>query len=820
MQTSSCPTCGKPLSETTGFCPRCGTIVPLAGATVRLPLSQRAQSRRQSALADQETLPLEPNEAEITVRLPKDERTGSQSLQESFDEEEELPEQHATWQKVVNVTPHGLPALTPQELAQKHAGRFFLPKQQMAPRPIFWLGLIVLFALIFSSAFITVIRLKQLTPPTPSQPVLQVSPATVALGGIITLRGAHFIPHSILILSRDQQLQVIDTGGVSSIQVDSQGIFSDTVIIDPNWLAGKHTLYATNTQTHKQAAFSLFVTGQNALQGPPHLLLSANSLDFGAGDEATNATKLLAISNAGGGQLLWQASSEPSWLQISPTSGSIASGVHMSVIVAIDRSKLSPADYMTNILFTSNTEQATILVNMSVIPLQPEHQAALQLSPAVLTFAATANGPNPPAQTIIVSNPGVQPLMWDMTMTFQNNLGRWLLASSQAGNVAPGDQQQLSISVQAQGLAPGVYKGMLTFANHGPKPIQGSPQSIFVSLIVAPACTLALTPTTLSFTGMHEQASPAAQPLQVGVAPGCPTSQQWNVTSTTVNGGNWLSISQSSGSTPTQPLVSVNTAGLPPGRYTGTLTFAAHANQQLVSVTLTVTPLPCLLAAPSTLSMQGTAGQATPSTQNVTLSSSGDCPHALEWTSLVTVTTPNGGTWLNATPTGSFTPPANANLTVQATLTGLTAGTYTGTLSLSAVDSVTNQSIGIIQVAITLTVLPPCTLQTPSATSLTFNANVGNNPTPNTASFTVNVVGNCAGMITTTPSVDAAGSSWLTTTSPAAIASGGTATFTVTVTSTALTAGTYTSTITLSAVDGNGAIAGSPQTVQVTLTVT
>ncbi|MGH2509235.1 MAG: hypothetical protein ACRDHZ_17785, partial [Ktedonobacteraceae bacterium] len=251
----------------------------------------------------------------------------------------------------------------------------------------------------------------------------------------------------------------------------------------------------------------------------------------------------------------------------------------------------------------------------------------------------------------------------------------------------------------------------------------------------------------------------------------------------------------------------------------GTLTFTNRTGQQIVPVTLTITPLPCMLTAPSTLALQGTAGQSTQIFQNATLGSSGDCPNALNWTSMASIITPNGGSWLSTTLSGSFTPPTDANLAVQANVSGLSAGTYNGTVSISAVDSLTSQSVGIVQIAVTLTVQPSCTLQAPSVPQLSFTASVGSNPITNTASFTLNVSGNCVSNITITPAIDAGGNGWLAIISPITLASGGTATFTVTITATTLVAGTYTSTITLSAIDGNGPISSSPQTVNVSLTV-
>lgn len=833
MPTISCSTCGEPLPGSASYCAGCGEIISSSGGSLqeRRSFSGRVAIKGKAVYsnppAEREALLLETDESDLTIKLFHKEMSWTLDDEpETFDHPAEddresgFSERHATWQKVVeHKTPPTLPVVAISISGHRKRGRFFFRCYQVEPHLFFWLSIAVLFTLLLGGVFGVALSFGHETPaPAFKAPALRISPATVALGGIVTLRGTHFTPGGRLALSRDQQIPLVDTDGASSIQADADGTFRDVAIVDPAWLAGRHLLYATDVRTHQQALFPLLVTGKSVLQGPPHLLLSSITLDLGSGDETTNSSSLLALSNAGGGQLIWQASSNQPWLQISPKNGSIPSGGHASAMVAVDRARLAPGVYYTSIVFISNTEQVTLSVGMQVLPLQPAHQAVLQLSPAALTFNATASSSDPPSQVITVSNPGIRPLSWGATVALQNG-SNWLWLSSPAGSISPGKQQAVSVGVSSRGLAPGVYKGVLLFTNQGSQAIQGSPQRIFVSLTVAPLCTLSLMPGSLHFTGVHGQTSPAAQTLHVGVAPGCTTSQHWNVSRATVTGGNWLSIAQNSGSTPAQPQVSINSAGLAPGNYAGTLTFADRADQQMVTVTLTISPVPCTITAPPTLSLQGTAGQAGLVSQSAVLGSSGDCAHTLNWSSSVSVTTPGGGTWLNVPPAGSFTPPSGASVAAQASLAGLSAGTYGGTLIITAVDSVTNQAAGTVQMAVTLTVLAPCALLTPSTSVLPFAASVGSDPPTSSVSFSVGVTGNCAGSVTITPSGDAGGNGWLAVTDPATIASGGTATFTAAITSSTLAAGSYSSTITLTAADGNGPISGSPQTVTVSLTV-
>lgn len=834
MQTKSCPLCGEPLPESASYCAGCGEAAPSSETTLRLQrthfdgTASETRAARSNSLEDSEMLSLEPGESDATIRLFRkkmawvvDEDLEKLNALVEEESDDEVSEQHSTWQKVVeHKTPPTLPvvALSGSRLKRKHRYPFF-PHRQFEPGLFFWLSLSVLLILLLGGAFGVALSFgREARPSVSARPTLQIAPTTSMLGGIVTLHGTHFTTEGRLTLSRDQRLPLLDTNGVSSIQADAHGAFSDTVIIDPAWLAGLHRLYVTDMHTGQQAQFPLLVIGRNVLQGPPHLLLSSGSLDFGSGDEATNASRLLALSNAGGGQLLWQADSGQPWLQISPQSGVIPSGGHLSAIVAVNRARLTPGAYSANVVFMSNTEQVMFAVNMQVIPLQPAHQAVLQLSSAALTFNATASGPNPQSQVITVSNPGIQQLLWGATITLQNG-NNWLWVSSSSGKVSPGGQQAVAIGINSQNLTPGVYKGTLLFANQGPQSIQGSPQSIFISLTVAPLCTLALTPGSLRFSGVHGQASPVAQVLHIGVAPGCTTSQHWDVSSATIAGGNWLSVNQSRGSTPAQLQVSVNSASLAPGNYAGTLTFVAQAGSQIVPVMLTINPIACGITAPTTLTLQGTAGQANPVSQNAVLNSSGDCAHTLRWTSTTSVTTPGVASWLSAASTGLLTPPASASVSVEANLAGMSANTYSGIVTITVMDNTTNQMIGTVQIAVTLMVLAQCVLQTPSSSDLPFSASVGSNPAVSSGSFTVGVTGTCAGNVTITASGDAGSSGWLTVTSPVTLASGETTTITVTITSSALAAGSYSGTVVLTATDGNGPISGSSQTVSVQLTI-
>jgi hypothetical protein len=109
-------------------------------------------------------------------------------------------------------------------------------------------------------------------------------------------------------------------------------------------------------------------------------------------------------------------------------------------------------------------------------------------------------------------------------------------------------------------------------------------------------------------------------------------------------------------------------------------------------------------------------------------------------------------------------------------------------------------------------------LQPPSAPAVTFSAEAGLNPAPQT--YTVGVVGACTGNVTITPTATMSnGAGWLAVSAPVTVISGGSAIFTVTISSTGLAAGTYTGSISLAALNGGIATSGSPRVVGITFNV-
>ena len=802
------------------------------------------------------------------------------------------------------------------------------------PSLFFWVSMLALAALAMgglSGLAVTLGRgILSQGPPHHGTLALQVIPSSVAPGAMITLHGSNFSPGARVGLFRDGGITMTDTGGQSILVAKADGTFSDTVIVNPNWGAGQHLIQAEDGMLHKTAAFTILVSGHSTSLRPAHLLLSTNSLDLGSDDQTMNSTRAVQLSNVGGGQISWQATATQPWLQFSPLSGTINEGQNITLHVAGARSNLKIGSYTAQILFTSNAGQATLTVHMGVTALEPQHEAILQISPAVLSFTASDGATNPPAQVVTVSNPGMRPLQWSAAVSAKNAGQNWLTVSPASDTIPHGQSESAIIAVNTSSLLPGSYSGTVTFTGQGADPVQDSPQSVFISLTVLPQCTLQVSPGKLSYSSVYRQRGPAAQTVNLTGSSSCTSALAWNIASAP----SWLSVSASSGKTPTGLTVRVVNNGLQPGTYNGTILFNSQAGTQSLPVTyvvgkpsapgMSITPAamsfsavlgqqaltaqsftisntgggtlnwsaaaattvggnwlsvqpasgslagqktaavsvavslppglipgtysgtitvsgtdgsgqplpggpqavavtlvvnaPCAIAAsPGALSFTGVVGGQPPAAQNVTITASGACAHALNWTASVT-----GGNWLTTTPaSGTVSLATSATTSASVSLSGQQAGGANATITLSATDSVSGAPVGSpIVIPVTLNIQAACALQPASASNAAFTTEDGVNPPAQT--ITVNVSGACSNNLTLAPTVtQGTGTNWLAITPGTQAITGNNQTFTITitVTSTALADGSYNGSISLSAVDGGITVLGSPQTVNVALTV-
>jgi len=302
-----------------------------------------------------------------------------------------------------------------------------------------------------------------------------------------------------------------------------------------------------------------------------------------------------------------------------------------------------------------------------------------------------------------------------------------------------------------------------------------------------------LAPTSLTFNYQIGGSTPAAQTVAVSSS----TSTAINYTATTAT--TWLTTT-ASGTTPGNLSIGVNPSGLAAGTYTGSVSVAstgASNSPQSIPVTLNVTATatkPALNLSPTSVTFNYQIGGSTPAAQKVATTSSTST--AIPYSASTTTA------WLTATGSGST--PGSISLSVNPT--GLTAGTYTGSVSVAGTGA-SNTPVNLpVTLNVTTATTNPTINLTPSSLSFSYAAG-----STTTGTKTLSVASSTASALSYTAT--ASGGSWLSVSS----ASGSTpGSVTVSANPTGMAAGTYNGTIT---VTSSGA-SNSPQSVPVTLTVT
>ena len=307
----------------------------------------------------------------------------------------------------------------------------------------------------------------------------------------------------------------------------------------------------------------------------------------------------------------------------------------------------------------------------------------------------------------------------------------------------------MTISAIVGTLAAGTYTGHITVTVTTSGGAIGSPGKITVTFIVAPLTpVLSLSTTSVSFNATQGGANPSTSSVNVtntggGGALGFTAGTDSSSTS-------WLSVTPSSGTTAGTLTISAKVGTLTAGTYTGSVTVTASGalnSPATISVTFNVAPPPALSLSTTTVSFNAFQGGVNPATTSISLTNIGG-GGALGFTAS---TDSNSSAWLGATPSSGSTP---GTLVISAKVGSLTAGTYTGYVTVTATGAGTQNSPAMITV--TFNVSPPATLSLSKA-SLSFSAiqSTGADPTP--ASVSVSNTGG-GGALAFTAASD---SSWL-----------------------------------------------------------
>jgi len=395
------------------------------------------------------------------------------------------------------------------------------------------------------------------------------------------------------------------------------------------------------TASPRSLVFNYLSSGQQPRPQTIFLFAGGTAVGFSATPATTSGGNWLAAGLASG--------ATPSTLSVSVKPAGLAPGVYQGSITIN-----SPA---------ANPTSQVVPVTLNVSnPLAPQNLAA---APAQFTFSFVAGAHQTQTRHLTIASPGAY---------HANTDAAWLSISPAEGTTSASAPAVLSLRADPTSLSPGTYTGSVTVST----PAVGSLLRAFVTMTISESSqSIVLSQTGLSFRA--DAHGGAAPPQAISILNGGSGPLRWSLNPTTLSGGNWLSVSTTSGVTGDSPsLVNVHVAaaGLPPGDYFADLRIDAPdaANSpQLIGVVLTVSAGAGIapIVDPIGLLFTGAPGAPGPASQAVTIINRTASPLSFESSAYF----PGGAPWIAAQPSsGTLNAGETRQITIQANTSGLLQG--------------------------------------------------------------------------------------------------------------------------------------------------
>ena len=581
-----------------------------------------------------------------------------------------------------------------------------------------------------------------------SHPLLQLSTNSLAFsGGFASQQSPP--DQQVMVTASDASTQSFNyTSDSAWLTLKTTGGFSTsgsgatpvalTVHVNPAGLQvgtynGTIQIIPTNGDSYTETVSVSFAVGaaSTLLAGPQNLLFSYQTGQNPPGVQNisvqstgqplafTVATSTTVSTNCPGG-----------WLNATASSGTTPATVTVSVSVSGLSAGLCSGAISLN--YNSGSGQASVPLGVSVA-ISAANKPELTVSMASgFGLESAALGASTYTRTIALGSTSLATSV-DFTAT-ATSVPTWLTVGPGSGTTPA----NLVVVIQPGVLTtPGQYMGSITISSTT-LPAQ---LAIPILLTITSNVNVTVAPTSLSFTEAQLGPLPAAQNLTLtstGGTASFTSSIQYN------SGSNWLQVTPGSGTASGNLQVSIQPNSLSQGTYTAQITLAyqgASSAGAVIPVTLTVGPQQTLSVAPSSLSFSYQIGGTQPPAQSLSLTTTGGSVQ-------FSLGTTSSG-WLMAEVTSGSAP---RNVAISVNTTGLTAGTYMGSISITAPNVLTNAIV--VNVTLTVAAAPvpqPITVQ--SAASFQFGViapgelitvkgnQLGPASPPNGVSFTLNSQG-------------------------------------------------------------------------------
>lgn len=439
-------------------------------------------------------------------------------------------------------------------------------------------------------------------------------------------------------------------------------LFEPTNVLIPSALAATGDSPLTTTSPTPNSRLMSRMPALKRLATPPNPIpaIALSSLGLSLSSQQGNSPpppQVLTVSNRGGGTLNWNATTNTSWLILSPASGT-GNG---TVTISLASGSLEVGTHTGLVTVNAPGAQPVsvpITLTVTAAPVPP----AIGVSSPSLSFTAQQGGSNPTAQPLSIRNTGGGTLSW----TARDNVA-WLTLSPAAGT----GNGTVTIAPVLGSLGVGTHTGTITLSAPGAQPV-----SVPITFVVTSTpISITLSPSSLTYTGVSGGSNPANQSVTVTA------NGNWTAS---VNAA-WLKLNKTSGTGNGTIVANVDLAEISAKTNTAAISVTAGSTTRTVGVTLILSTGSLTLSSNS-LSFTATQDSADPAPKNLTINSNGawtvTTQGAASWLSLSESSGLNNGTITAKVDTTKAKPGEN-----QATITVASGGitrTATITLTLSA----------------------------------------------------------------------------------------------------------------------------------------
>ncbi|MDK2973085.1 MAG: hypothetical protein PWP23_2840 [Candidatus Sumerlaeota bacterium] len=242
---------------------------------------------------------------------------------------------------------------------------------------------------------------------------------------------------------------------------------------------------AANTGANRTGTITVDGQTHTITQTAPAPILAATPslIQSTAVEGASPANGSFQISNVGIGVVNYLATDDQTWMSVSPTSGSLASGASATITVAFATTSLAPGTHVGRIQVEDIDGVAAptfVTVAVTIDPATSDPLIVLNPSFATPTTAVTVN---PPDTTFAIQNTGTATLNYSTSVSYRPGTpSGWLSSVSPAtGSIPAAGQANVTLAYDIDGIDGGLYNAFVQVNDEGGT---AAPRTFIVSLEV------------------------------------------------------------------------------------------------------------------------------------------------------------------------------------------------------------------------------------------------------------------------------------------------------------------------------------------------